>query len=55
MSTLAVILIIVLILCLAGGGYGWRTGAIDGNIPGILYLIVVIAIIVWLLRTIGAV
>lgn len=55
MSTLAIILVIVLILCLAGGGWGYRSGAIDGNIPSLLYLIVLILIVFWLLRVLGIV
>lgn len=53
MSTLAIILVIVLILCLAGGGWGYRSGTIDGNIPSLLYVIVLILLAVWLLHALG--
>jgi hypothetical protein len=53
MSTLAVLLIIVLVLCLAGGGWGWRSDTLGANIPGVLYLILMVALIVFLLRALG--
>ena len=53
MSTLAIILIVVLILCLAGGGWGYRSGAMAGNAGSILWLILVVLLIVFLLRALG--
>jgi hypothetical protein len=53
MTPLVVILLIVLVLCLAGGGWGYRSDALGANVPGLLYLVLVVLLIVWLLRTLG--
>lgn len=44
-----IVLIILLILLLGGGGYGWHAGY--GSAPlGILWIILIVALVVWLVR-----
>lgn len=51
----SVLLIIVILVLLLGGGYGVTAGRLPTVLLQVLWVIVLIACIVWLLRVLGAI
>lgn len=54
MSTVLIIVVLVLLLGVPGGYYGYRRGAYDGQaFGGIVVLILAVLLIAWLLGDVG--
>lgn len=49
-----ILLIIIIVLLFGGGGYyGYRGGSFAGPLPGIVGLVIMIALIIFLFRLLG--